>query len=170
MTITFRNKKKQPRSDRKVTPMREKIDVWLQKNQDMFQGNINLQLHQIRRIESELLSNYGSIDKITDEVLLHYFRLKLYFPRTPYNKKLIDRAIIITKQLDDDKDEYVEAEALYNRIKPISEFADSTVYAWFKNLNTSFTTVGVYHINIVVMIVYLALVKSVKDIKKMKAS
>ncbi|XAI95700.1 hypothetical protein [Dolichospermum phage Dfl-JY23] len=170
MTITFRNKHpKNPRIDKKTTPMRSRIEQFCEKNQDMFQGNYRLQLSQIKRVERELLSNY-SIEMITDEILLNYFKLKLYFPRTPYIKKLINQAIAITKKLDIDNDELVDAEDLYKCIINISEFADSTIYAWFKSLNAEFTTTGIYHVNTIVMIVYLALVKGVKNAKKLKAS
>lgn len=169
MTITFRNKVKTARIDKKITPMRAKIEDFCKKNQEMFQGNPNLQLSQIKRVEQELLANY-SIEMITDEVLMNYFKLKLYFPRTPYIKKLINQAIVITKKLDGDGDEMVDAETLYKCIIKISDFADSTIYAWFKSLNAEFTTIGVYHVNTIVMIVYLALVKGVKNSKKLKAS
>ncbi|AND75628.1 hypothetical protein [Nostoc phage A1] len=168
MAITFRNKHpKNPRADKKITPMRERIENWINNNQDMFNGEPKLQLHQIKRIESELTANYGDPVNITNEVLENYFKLKLYFPRTPYIKTLIDKAVKITKQLDKDRDGMIDAETLYSTITKISEFADSTIYAWFKRLNANFCTIGVYHINTVVMVVYLALVKDAKDSKKL---
>ncbi|QVQ57054.1 hypothetical protein ELBI_49 [Anabaena phage Elbi] len=164
MTITFRNKK--TRSDRKQSPMRNKIDQFFQSNMERFNG-YTLQFSQIKRIERELLSNY-KIDEIDDEVLNNYFSLKIYLPRTRYIKQYIKQAEEITNNII--KDDQADAETIYKTVRKIATFSDSTIYSWFKALHQRFTTVGVYNKNVVILVVYLALAKKSKDSNKLTNS